>query len=226
MGLLIDNEQKYLLLLLCDILAFPRALIFETSEPTRIPCALTVHSWDVPARGEPAMSLKVPASHPALPILLSLPLWEPRTHPAHLFLVPPSTHRVPWAPVSPAWLCMSAPQLLPILTSLKMDCRPVFFFFSPEGDPAGGSEEKAERQESDQVGGALPAVTLDRPTPGSFRDGPWDRLGGLTNMVPTLLGKATCLSPLADFSSLLIYTLLTRHLPCPERISSGHFPQC
>lgn len=54
-----------------------------------------------------------------------------------------------------------------------MDSRPVFFLvFFFEGDPAGGIEEKAERQESDQVGGVLPAVILDWPTPGSFGDGP------------------------------------------------------
>ena len=75
-----------------------------------------------------------------------------------------------------AWLCISAPQLLPVLTSLRMDSRPVFCccccLFIFEGDPAGGIEEKAETQESDQVGGVLSAVILDWPTPGSFGDGP------------------------------------------------------
>ena len=175
-GLLIDTEQKYLLLLLCDILGFPCVLIFKTSEPIRIPLALKVHNWDVPACGEPAMSRRYPLlspsrSHPPLPSPPGAPDSSRSPLLGHSFHPP-----CPLGSCFSAWLCISAPQLLPVLTSLRMDSRPVFCccccLFIFEGDPAGGIEEKAETQESDQVGGVLSAVILDWPTPGSFGDGP------------------------------------------------------
>ena len=67
-------------------------------------------------------------SHPPLPSRVGAP--DSSCSP---FSVTPSTRHAPWAPVSPAWLYMSAPPLLPVLTSLRMDSRPVlfclFFFF-------------------------------------------------------------------------------------------------
>ena len=127
MGLLIDTEQKYLLLLLCDILGFPCVLIFKTSEPTRIPLALKVHNWDVPACGEPAMSPQVPTSQPQpFPSSSPFPTGSSGLIPltsSWSFLPPTMSPGLRFS----AWLCISAPQLLPVLTSLRMDSRPVFF---------------------------------------------------------------------------------------------------
>ena len=169
-------------------------------------------------------------SAPAVPILLSLPHRELRTHPAHLFLIIPATHHVPWVPVSlpgcvyqhpsysPSWLLWG--WILGLFFLLLL-------FVCFWGRSCWWHWGKG--REAGKWPGWWGPLSSDSRLAHSWLLWRW-ALGSVSEVAsptwsPPFSGKPHALFPLAGFSSLLIYTLLTRHLPCPEMISSGRFPQ-